>query len=67
MHPYLARLKIKPAVAAFFESYYSTNEAGDLLFSYGKSTEHFGLAFTGCLFPANFGWLATPNSHKCGK
>jgi hypothetical protein len=57
MHPYLARLKIKPAVAAFFEPSYTTNETGDLLFPYGEDTEHFGFAFHRIPVVNHF-WLA---------
>lgn len=45
MHPYLTRLKVKPAVQRFFEPYYFSHESGDLLFPYGDAVEHFGLAF----------------------
>jgi len=45
MHPYLQRLGIRPEVDSFFRPFYFSDAAGDLRFSYGDSTEHFGLAF----------------------
>jgi hypothetical protein len=45
MHPYLIRLKVKAAVQSFFEPSYQLHESGDLLFPYGGTIEHFGLAF----------------------
>jgi hypothetical protein len=45
MHPFLTGLSVAPAVQEFFEPYYSTDETGDLVFSYGETAEHFGFAF----------------------
>ncbi len=45
MHPYLTRLGVPPVVQDFFEPYYTTDNNGNLVFSYGEQAEHFGFAF----------------------
>jgi hypothetical protein len=58
MHPFLTRLGVAPAVQEFFELYYTCDETGNLVFSYGREAEHFGFAFhrvpsTGCWTAGN--------------
>lgn len=45
MHPFLTKLGILPLVQDFFEPWYTTDETGNLVFSYGDEAEHFGFAF----------------------
>jgi hypothetical protein len=45
MHAYLTRLGIRPEVQRFFRPFYSVDEMGNLVFSYGEAVEHFGFAF----------------------
>jgi hypothetical protein len=45
MHAYLARLGIRPEVQRFFRPFYSVDDLGNLVFSYGEVLEHFGFAF----------------------
>ena len=45
MHPYLTRLGIRPEVQDFFSPFFSSDQAGNLVFSYRDSMEHFGFGF----------------------
>jgi len=44
MHPYLQRLGVLPEVQSFFQPYWLLGH-NDLVFSYGNSSEHYGIAF----------------------
>ncbi len=61
MHPYLTRLGVRPDVQEFFSKYYSTDELGNLLFTYADGFEHFGFSFHRVPVSACF-WVAG-NSH----
>jgi len=45
MNAYLTRLGIRPEIQEWLASYYYTNDAGHLCFSYGSDTEIYGMAF----------------------
>src|ERR1035437_3692177 len=45
MHPYLTKLGVRPEVQAFFQPYFTSDSAGNMVFSYQDSIEHFGFAF----------------------
>jgi hypothetical protein len=45
MHPFLTKLGVSPLVQDFFEPWYTTDETGNLVFSYGEEAEYFGFAF----------------------
>ncbi|WP_114941280.1 hypothetical protein [Mucilaginibacter endophyticus] len=57
MHPYLTRLSIRPEVQRFFRLFYSSDDDGNLVFSYGEEAEHFGFAFHRIPVTDSF-WLA---------
>ncbi|EHQ26483.1 hypothetical protein Mucpa_2353 [Mucilaginibacter paludis DSM 18603] len=57
MHPFLTRLGVSAEIQAFFQESCMVDVKGNLLFSYGDSTETYGLAFH--RVPASGGiWLA---------
>jgi hypothetical protein len=45
MHPYLIRLGVHPEAQVFFQPFYTVDRKGDLVFNYGDSIEHYGIAF----------------------
>lgn len=57
MHPYFTRLGIRPEVQDFFRPFYRVDAIGNLLFTYGDETEHFGFAFHKVPVTDGF-WLA---------
>ena len=57
MHPFFIRLGIGPEVYAFFRPFFTVDEIGNLVFSYGEDSEHYGLGFH--RIPSSGGlWLA---------
>jgi len=57
MHPFLTRLGIRPEVAECFRPFYSSDDAGNLIFDYGDGQEHYGFAFHHIPVSDNF-WMA---------
>lgn len=57
MHPYLNRLGVSQIIQNFFEPWYSTDAAGNLVFDYGGEMEHFRMAYHK-VPTANKLWLA---------
>lgn len=45
MHPYLTRLGVSAEVQDFFGPFYTSDDAGNLCFWYGKVMEHFSFGF----------------------
>ena len=45
MHPYFARLGIRPEVQTYFRPFYTLDPHGHLVFTYGDDFEHFGPGF----------------------
>jgi hypothetical protein len=57
MDPYLQRLYVPVNVQQFFDPYLNSDHKGDLVFSYGRETEVFGLAFHRVPIAENL-WIA---------
>jgi len=57
MHAYFTRLGIRPEVQDFFRPFYRVDAIGNLWFTYGDETEHFGFAFHKVPVTDGF-WLA---------
>ncbi len=57
MHPYLTRLGVSAEVQDFFGPFYTSDDAGNLCFWYGKEMEHFGFGFHRVPVSADL-WLA---------
>ena len=57
MHPYLTKLGVRPEVQDFFYPYFTSDAAGNLVFNYHDSIEHFGFAFHRVPVAEHF-WIA---------
>jgi hypothetical protein len=57
MHPYLTKLGVRPEVQDFFHPYFTSDAAGNLVFNYQDSIEHFGFAFHRVPLAEHF-WIA---------
>jgi hypothetical protein len=57
MHPYLTRMGVSEMVQQFFAPFFTSDEAGNLCFWYGKVYEHFGFGFHRVPVSADL-WLA---------
>jgi len=66
MHPYLTRLCVKPEVQEFFAPFYQSDAAGNMVFSYGTRTEHYGFAFHRVPAASHL-WIAGPDNFSLAR